>query len=73
MQKGWREGSHLGGVHAEVDLHQLEAGHLLLQLQLQARIEELCPGYGVAARVLLTRVRLTNLRSGIILSTLSAE
>ena len=52
---------HLCWVHAQVDLHQLEGGHLLLQLQLQPRVEQLGPGNGVAPHILLSRVGLRNL------------
>ncbi len=52
---------YLGWIHAQVDLDELERGNLFLQLQLQARVEQLGARNGIAPRVLRTRVRLRHL------------
>jgi hypothetical protein len=52
---------YLGWIHAQVDLDELERGNLFLQLQLQARVEELRARNGIAPRVLSAGIRLRHL------------
>jgi len=52
---------YLGWIHAQVDLDELERGNLFLQLQLQARVEQLGARNGIAPRVLRAGVRLRHL------------